>query len=369
VNDVVELGLRKPDAPSAAASTPPPGMTPLKSAAEAFLRVLSDFRPDASDKDIKQFTADVDDFRAQIVASSHEQELSRLVSSSIRACELFLRRSRHYHAGREAELAQLISILRVAASLIAGDSKEFNSRIRATTERFMGIAQLEDIRELRKTLIDEARALQKTIEAKQERDEKALSALTEKVEALQAHIAEAEEQAALDPLTKVSNRGTFDRSLATMAAAARNSKSPLSLVLVDIDHFKAINDTHGHPIGDRVLLCAAQWLTGAVRDADVVARYVGEEFGVIMPDADLGTAEARFRTVIEEIAARSFEYDAEGEHKSVRFTVSCGVAQLTGADTEQDLVHRADQALYDAKHAGRNRVVARKRSMLGSFFG
>jgi diguanylate cyclase (GGDEF)-like protein len=73
--------------------------------------------------------------------------------------------------------------------------------------------------------------------------------------------------------------------------------------------------------------------------------------------------------VLQQIAARSFEYDADGEKRSVRFTVSCGVTQLTPSDTEQDLVQRADQALYDAKKQGRNRVIAKKRSKLGGLFG
>ena len=331
--------------------------------------MLSDFKPDADEKDMQQFVASIDDFRAQIAASGHEQEVRSLVASSVRVCEQFLKRSRHYYATREHELTEMIGILREVAQLIAGDSAEFNSQMRVTTERFKGIALLDDIRELKKNLTDEANALQKTIENKRKKDENALSALTQKVETLEAHLVEAEEQAAIDALTRIPNRGTFDRSLARMVKAARASKTPLSLAMVDIDDFKKINDVHGHPIGDRVLLCAAQWLTSAVRHTDVVARYGGEEFGIILSDADLAAGETRFRAVIAQIASRSFEYEVEGETRSVRFTMSCGMAQLAGSETDQDLVQRADQALYDAKKAGRNRVVAKKRSKLGALFG
>jgi diguanylate cyclase len=263
----------------------------------------------------------------------------------------------------------MIGILRETANLLAGESTGFGMRIRSTTDRFRAIAELDDIRELKKQLTEEASLLQQTVASKLQRDQQAVSALTERVQALEAHLVEAEEEASLDPLTRIANRGRFDRSVTRMAKSARGANRPMSLVLVDIDHFKRINDEHGHTIGDRVLLCAAQWLTGAVRHNDLVARYGGEEFAVILTDADLTAAEARFRAVAEQIANRSFEYDLNGETHLIRFTVSCGVAQLTGSDTEADLIRRADDALYAAKRGGRNRVVARKRSMLSGLLG
>jgi diguanylate cyclase len=362
VSEVLELGLRKPG------PQPVDQAAALKGLAEAFLKLFSEFSPDAEDADVKQFLDTVEDFRAQIATCDHEQEARRLASGSVRACEQFLRRSRQYFATREAELKEMIGILRQSAQVLAGDSVEFNAQMRATTERFHGFVQLEDIRELKKHLAEETTALQKTVEAKQKRDEEALSALTERVEELRTNLVEAEEQASLDPLTKIANRGAFDKALARAVKKARVSKAPLSLVMLDIDHFKQINDTHGHPIGDRVLLCAAQWLTGAIRQTDLVARYGGEEFAVILSGLDLAATEVRFRAVLEQIASRSFEYQAEGETRSVRFTVSCGITQMAGSDTEADLVQRADQGLYDAKRGGRNRVVAKKRSALGALF-
>jgi diguanylate cyclase (GGDEF)-like protein len=337
---------------------------------EAFLRVFVDYAPDANDKDVKEFAATIQDFRQQIASSDHDQETRRLAAGSIRACEQFLKRSRHYYTTREEELTEMIAILRRTAQHLAGDSTEFGVQIRATTDRFRGMAQLDDLREVKRQLTDEANVLQKTVEDKLKRDEEALTALTERVETLQANLVQAEEQASLDPLTKIYNRGAFDRALAKMIKTARAKKMSLSLAVIDIDHFKQINDEHGHPIGDRVLLCAAQWLTAAVRHHDVVARYGGEEFGVILADADLAAAEMRFTSVSRDVAGRSFEYELDGVTKSVRFTVSCGIAQLTGpSESGQDLIQRADQALYDAKHQGRNRVVSKKRSMLSGLFG
>ena len=386
--DVVELGLRgtlksaqasTPDLPAtttaatpevaAPATSPSPAGGTLKGLAEAFLKLMADFAPDADDEDAKTFSAEIKDFRDQIALSGHDQETRRLASAAVKACEQFFRKSRKYFETREAELKELIDILRETAKHIAGDNSEFHSEMSQSTERFHGMAQLDDIRELKRRLSDEASTLQKSLERKQKKDEARLVELNQRVETLQANLVEAEEHASLDPLTKVPNRGTFDRSLAKLVKQSRTSKAPLTLVMIDIDHFKKINDTHGHPIGDRVILCVAQWVSAAVRHTDVVARYGGEEFAVILPDADLAAAETRFTKVLQQIANRSFEYQAEDETRSVRFTVSCGVAQLASSDSEQDLVQRADQALYDAKRQGRNRVVTKKRSKLAGLFG
>jgi diguanylate cyclase len=371
VDELVELGLRKPGAPAAgpAPAAGAPGASQLKSLIDAFLKIFSEVAPAADPKESDSFRETVKDFRDQIALADHDQEIRRLASGAVRACEQFLRKSRHYYATREQDLTEALTILQGAARKAVGESSSFNEQVRATSDRVRGLSQLDDIRELKKRVTEEASTLERAVEEKQKRDEQTMATLTQKVEVLQAHLSKAEEEASLDPLTKIPNRGTFDRSLAKQVASAKATKKPMSLAMLDIDHFKKINDTHGHPIGDRVILCVAQWVSGALRHTDLVARYGGEEFGVIMPDADLAAAESRFQQVLQQIAARSFEYDADGEKRSVRFTVSCGVTQLTPSDTEQDLVQRADQALYDAKKQGRNRVIAKKRSKLGGLFG
>ncbi len=380
MSDVVELGLRRdlksaPALPAASPQdpdhpTPAPATTSaLKGLSEAFLKLMADFAPDADDADAKAFAAEIKDYRDQIALSGHDQETRRLASAAVKACEQFFRKSRKYYEAREAELKEMIGILRDTAKQLSGDSSDFHAEMASSTERFRGMAQLDDIRELKKRLAEEAATIQKLLESKQRKDDARVSELHQRVETLQKNLVEAEEQASLDPLTKVPNRGTFDRTLAKMAKHARTSKVPMTLAMIDIDDFKKINDTHGHPIGDRVILCVAQWVSAAVRHTDLVARYGGEEFAVILSDADLTAAETRFTTVLRQIAARSFEYEVDGETRSVRFTVSCGLAQLASGEADQELVQRADQALYEAKRQGRNRVVARKRSKLAGLFG
>jgi len=362
MSDVVELGLAKPRVSSEPSSL-------LKSLAEAFLRVMADFPPDAADDDASEFAAEIKDFREQIARSTHDQETRRLTAAAVRACEQFLRKSRHFYTTREQDLRELIGILRETARHVAADNSDFHAAMRAITERFGGMSKINDIRELKQQVAHEASTLRRTLESKQKRDEEVVSALTERVETLQKNLTQATEQLSLDPLTKITNRGAFDRAIGRAVTHPRRANVPLSLAMLDVDHFKRINDTYGHLIGDRVILCVAQWITAAVRPTDLVARYGGEEFVVILEDADLSAAEERFRRVLQQMADRSFEYQADGETRAVRFTMSCGVAQFKAGESAQELVQRADQALYDAKKSGRNRVVARRRSVLSKLFG
>ncbi len=153
-----------------------------------------------------------------------------------------------------------------------------------------------------------------------------------------------------DPLTGLGNRRKFDQELARRFAQWRRVGTPLSLVLVDVDHFKRVNDAHGHAAGDAVLHDVAQVLAECVRDMDVVARYGGEEFGMILPGTTLAEARPVAERVRGTIAGRTFQY---GGHELL-ITVSAGLAEAMLTNDMEVLVARADAALYSAKDAGRD---------------
>ncbi len=158
---------------------------------------------------------------------------------------------------------------------------------------------------------------------------------------------EIERLAASDPLTGLPNRRMFDATLDRELARSRRNGTPLALAVADVDHFKAVNDQHGHQVGDEVLRELAGALRRAVRQEDVVARYGGEEFVVLLPEADAGAA----LLVAERLRA------AAGEVRRLPTTISIGVAVLDPGAGGAGLVARADTALYRAKAAGRDRVV------------
>ncbi|MBT0960019.1 GGDEF domain-containing protein [Denitromonas iodatirespirans] len=156
-----------------------------------------------------------------------------------------------------------------------------------------------------------------------------------------------------DSLTGVSNHRDFQRRLRVMLASASRNRYPLTLMAVDLDHFKQVNDTYGHPVGDAVLHSFAQWCEAAVRESDVVGRVGGEEFMVGMNGASLEEATAIAERLRAAVAASRV---AVNPRESVEVTVSIGLATLTDSDDVATLVARADAALYRAKRNGRNRV-------------
>ena len=161
--------------------------------------------------------------------------------------------------------------------------------------------------------------------------------------------------AVTDELTGLYNRRYFDRHLGLMLGKAQNQDRNMALMILDIDHFKAVNDTHGHDSGDVVLREFATRLKRNIRGIDLACRFGGEEFVVLMPDTEFRQAEAVAERVRQSIADRPFEL---GGGKTLAMTVSAGVTlNESGADTAESLVKRADVALYRAKREGRNRVV------------
>jgi two-component system cell cycle response regulator len=163
-----------------------------------------------------------------------------------------------------------------------------------------------------------------------------------------------------DPLTRVANRRAFERRLREEVERWSRRDEPLACIFVDIDHFKAINDRHGHQVGDRVLQRVAQLLGRDLRATDVLARYGGEEFVLLLPHTDVRQAAAIAERLRRTLAEQPFD-DLGVAARNV--TASFGVAALamdgTGHDAEEGawIVREADRALYRAKHAGRNRVV------------
>jgi len=151
------------------------------------------------------------------------------------------------------------------------------------------------------------------------------------------------------------NRRYFEESIAREAARAIRQDEPLALLIIDLDHFKTVNDTHGHAVGDLVLQNLARVISADVRVSDLVCRFGGEEFVVSLPGATLIAALGR----AEHWRSRFAESGVNAEGVPVQCTFSAGIAMFHGAeDTIEAALRRADAALYKAKAAGRNCVIA-----------
>jgi len=164
------------------------------------------------------------------------------------------------------------------------------------------------------------------------------------------------EMAITDALTGLFNRRYMESHLATLIEQAASRGKPLAALIIDIDYFKAINDSHGHDAGDDVLRDFALRIKRSIRGIDLACRYGGEEFVVIMPETDMAVAAMVAERLRRRIAAEPFAIGQGSGHIPV--TISIGIAGLRGKDdTAANLLKRADQALYRAKRDGRNRVV------------
>jgi len=166
---------------------------------------------------------------------------------------------------------------------------------------------------------------------------------------------QAERLATTDGLTGLLNRRTFNAQLQGRLREAQRYNHALSLLLLDIDHFKQVNDTHGHPAGDAVLRGVAAVAQGQARETDIVARYGGEEMALILPETDAKGAHAIAERIRKAVGAAAHAT----ERGNIQVTVSVGLVTWPGAaQTPEDLLEAADRALYRAKQSGRNRVVA-----------
>ncbi|MGE3773607.1 MAG: GGDEF domain-containing protein [Gammaproteobacteria bacterium] len=156
-----------------------------------------------------------------------------------------------------------------------------------------------------------------------------------------------------DPLTGVHNRGSMEQHLEHQVLVSVRHNTPLSVLMIDIDYFKSINDTHGHMVGDAVLTEVAKAIVKCTRNSDVVFRYGGEEFVVILTNTRSAGAQLLGQRICHAVAAGRI--DVTGTQIPV--TVSVGVAELAAGDGSVDLLERADKQLYRAKVRGRNQVV------------
>lgn len=161
----------------------------------------------------------------------------------------------------------------------------------------------------------------------------------------------------IDGLTQAFNRKHWEECLAKEFSRARRYKHDLALVMLDLDHFKLLNDTFGHQGGDMVLIETAKTIDKLLRMGDLFGRYGGEEFAIILPNTGLGGAEEVAERIRQSIAKKAVHY----QDRRINVTASIGVAVIDNSDSRyEDLISHADLALYEAKAAGRNRVCLAK---------
>jgi diguanylate cyclase len=285
----------------------------------------------------------------QVIASG--QRLSGAATDEIYA---------HYLAGRRQ---QIISKAQASILQTLDDMSDAIGEAHQNTGRFAG--HLRDFTDqaaqpLSPALFNESvRVI--TEQARQSGDElfRVQSRLREseaEVKRLNDDLAQVRTEVYIDALSGLFNRRRFDAALDALVQQAVAEKQPLSLILIDIDKFKQVNDQHGHILGDQVIRYVSESIRASVKGRDIAARYGGDEFAVLLPETGLqgaGTVADYLRRVIE----RQRVEEPFPDGSALAITVSIGVATLKPGEAATGILGRADKALYQAKKEGRNRVV------------
>ncbi len=234
------------------------------------------------------------------------------------------------------------------------EDRAADETVGARLGRLVGAFHTNDNTAIRREAEAVAETLEAVMQQRREREQRQLETLGETVRALKEELRDARERAALDPLTELHNRASLDEHLERVSDLSFILSSSPCLLMIDVDHFKAINDHHGHQTGDLVLKKVADALVRSfLRKEDFVARYGGEEFVVVIPDSSLGNARERAERLRQMIEALEIE-SADGR---IKVTVSIGISCLEHGDEGTTWLARADAALYEAKAAGRNVIV------------
>ncbi|MEW6266502.1 MAG: GGDEF domain-containing protein [Thermodesulfobacteriota bacterium] len=236
-----------------------------------------------------------------------------------------------------------------------GDIAAKGGHIETYARKLSGDVSLDDIREIVKGIVVETKAILNSGEVLKEK----LLTTDREMDRLREELLIVREKATIDALTGLVNRSVFQETLGKMAEKAVKDNRNLCLVLADIDHFKKINDTHGHLVGDTVLKKSAEMIKNLIKGRDLAARYGGEEFVLLLPDTSLEGG----RRVAEEIRShfetKRWKQRDSGEPIGV-ITLSLGVAEFRPGEPLETLIKRADEALYCSKKEGRNRVTTEK---------
>lgn len=233
-----------------------------------------------------------------------------------------------------------------------GMTGAYDASLSGATEQLSSAKSREQIKTIVEALrrsTGEMRETNKALEDRLTLSKNEISNLQQSLEAIRA-------ESLTDPLTGLGNRKYFDRMIGMAVQSALASGEPLSLLLLDIDHFKSFNDSYGHLTGDQVLRLVGLSLKQTIKGQDITARYGGEEFAVVLPNTALRQALTVADHIRRAVMAKELKKKSTGEILG-RVTISVGVSLLKQGDDTDAVIERADACLYAAKRNGRNRVI------------
>lgn len=261
---------------------------------------------------------------------------------------------REYVTSSVTNLREAVHAFARCLTRTVGEDRAADARVGAQLGNLVAAFGANDADVIRREAEAVVQVVTDVMDQRKKLQQQQMQVLSEKIAKLKAELHEARESAALDPLTQLHNRSSLDSQLERVADLSFLMSATPCLLMIDVDHFKSVNDRFGHPVGDEVIRRVADTLVrNFLRREDFVARYGGEEFVVVVPDSSSHAVRQRAERVRQSIEEIGFSKGTE----QFSVTASIGVAVLGSGDTGKSWLERADAALYEAKSAGRNRVV------------
>lgn len=354
----IELGLFRPERVRSKA---------LLALVRNLLDLLAESAPESDELDTLDFRKDLEGFAARIEAAADERALELIASECVSRCSDYYRKVQQLASERDTEVTALVGVVEQLVATVVGDAAAMDEQLANSSDRLGKVLEINDLRILKRRLSLEVTTLRRVIDEQREQHERQRDKMTAEVGKLQKRLVRAKEEATLDGLTRVGNRARFDRALRNWVSLYKQNGQSFVLAMVDLDNFKDVNDRLGHQAGDKVLVETAAVLAAAVRPTDVVARYGGDEFAVMLSGATIVNAEPRFAHILRAVLDVKVPTPSDGG-KPIAFSASIGFTEFDPADTVADVLGRADRALYDAKNAGRSTVRSLRRPSKSKLF-
>ncbi len=324
-----------------------------------------------SDEDMgsSSFRSQLEGLRREILQSNGNTLSGLTALNTLDLCRGQFRHRQTEQFKRDEYFAEIIVFLRKALADLTGESRSFHEDLLGSTGRIQDLIELKDIQELKTRIAAEVNQLNRVVSERQKREQVQFVQLSEQISVLQHKLEIAKAEASLDGLTGIANRRNFDFTIQRWVIAHEKSEEPFTAAIFDLDNYKQINDSHGHQIGDRVLVSTALELGRSIRASDFLARYGGDEFVILSNGMRLSESEKRFSGILRQIEGMRFDCkNTESQPVTDSLTASCGIAEYALGESARDLIRRADEALYEAKRLGKNRVAIKRRPLLSAFY-